>query len=942
VISFDYLSSTASADGIAAYLESKHAMEGVAGYYEARSAPSEWLGSGAARLNLSGPVATGDLATILSGKLPDGEDLSQRGNRGAQRRKGADFTISAPKSVSMVALMLGDDQLLLAHDMAVRAAVKYIESDMLFARIGKGGSIVERTSSLVAAAYRHEDARPVDGRSDADLHSHVVIANATQRRDGTWVALNLDFGKYNEKLYLLDAIYKAELAKQARALGYGIEATKDGFEIAGISRAQIEACSRRRAAIDGNLAEQGLDRDNAGALAKQRANKVTRAEKVQQGEINQRYQWRAEGRALGLDFRELHAARQVECEAEISSERSVESGAAHLAERKSVFSSAQLKREALMVGMGRVTLADIEGAIDRRVGGLIGDQDARQDEIFTTRAALEVEHQVLATAKAGRGQAEAFLPAREISAVLQDREARQGFLFSGGQRQAVEGTLLSTDRHLAIVGSAGSGKTASLAAIVEQARATGYEIIGAAPSKQAAKELRRAGCDQTMTLEKALLREPEDLVAKRLYILDEAGMVSSLDMDRLMQRADQEKARTLLVGDPRQLASVQAGSPFQQLIETESLEVARIDEVQRQIDPVLREITQRFARGDAVGAVAAATPFMAEVGSDEMAVTAAASYLKLSPRDRVNTLVLAGTTQMRGAVNSAIRTGLMELDEREGGIGREAVTIKSMTATDFTREQARHYKNYERGMIVQFRRDLKQNKKLAAERGSQWTIMGRDDEGLRLKHSDGRLMSWKPSDTGANTYLPGEIALAEGDQIVFRLNDKIVGVDNGQVGKVSSIDVKTGAVIVKMETGEDILLGRDRAYALDYAYCRTIHSAQGATVERAIVVGESGRVATAETAYVAASRETLGLEIITDNIARLSAAWTVWSERVAASSLLKASLDRPESQRVRAEIENAQAAGARQAESVAEKARELPKQEPDPAAKPSAGMTMGW
>jgi hypothetical protein len=451
-----------------------------------------------------------------------------------------------------------------------------------------------------------------------------------------------------------------------------------------------------------------------------------------------------------------------------------------------------------------------------------------------------------------------------------------------------------------------------------------------------------------MTLEKALLQEPEEPAAKRLYILDEAGMVSSLDMDRLMQRADREQARTLLVGDPRQLASVQAGSPFQQLIEMEALEVARIEEVQRQSDPALREIAQRFARGDAVGAVAAAAAFMAEVDSDDMAVTAAASYLRLSPRDRANTLVLAGTVRMRGAVNSAVRTGLMDLGEREGGVGREAVTITSMTAVDFTAEQARQYKNYERGMIVQFRRDLKRNKKLVAERGSQWTIKGRDDEGLRLQHSDGRVMSWRPSDRGANTYIPSEIALAKGDQVVFRLNDKTAGVDNGQAGKVSSIDVKTGAITVKTETGEEVRLAPNRAYALDYGYCRTIHSAQGATVERAIVVGESGRIATAETAYVAASRETLGLEIITDNIARLSAAWTVWSERIAASSLLTGNLERPETQQARAEIALAQAV-AREAEIVAEnaadaieKARAIPKLESEPAARPGPSPGMGW
>jgi hypothetical protein len=146
------------------------------------------------------------------------------------------------------------------------------------------------------------------------------------------------------------------------------------------------------------------------------------------------------------------------------------------------------------------------------------------------------------------------------------------------------------------------------------------------------------------------------------------------------------------------------------------------------------------------------------------------------------------------------------------------------------------------------------------------------------------------------------MALAAGDLVMFRVNDKLAGIDNGQLGRVSSIDVKTDAVIVKTE---------------------------------------SGRVATAETAYVAASRETLGLEIITDNIARLSAAWATWSERIAATSLRAVKLERPESQQARADIVRTQAA-ARQAEIAAAKARELPKLEPEPPLeRPSPGMSMG-
>ncbi|OYV87989.1 MAG: relaxase, partial [Acidiphilium sp. 21-68-69] len=125
-----------------------------------------------------------------------------------------------------------------------------------------------------------------------------------------------------------------------------------------------------------------------------------------------------------------------------------------------------------------------------------------------------------------------------------------------------------------------------------------------------------------------------------------------------------------------------------------------------------------------------------------------------------------------------------------------------------------------------------------------------------------------------------------GERIVFRENDRALGVNNGMGGMVTGLDRARGEALVRSDAGAEIRISMDRAQAIDHGYCRTIHSSQGATVERTIVVGEAGRVATAQTAYVAASRERSGLRIITDDRDKLSAAWSRWAERQTARSLL--------------------------------------------------------
>ncbi|KGS55571.1 conjugative relaxase domain protein [Burkholderia pseudomallei MSHR5613] len=196
-------------------------------YAEDGQAPSAWWGTGTTALGLSGPVDAAAFKALLDGELPDGTTMHNGGE--GPRRAGTDLTFSAPKSVSMQALIAGDQRLLAAHDTAVARVLAHIEEHLAACRVTVAGdTYTELTGSLAVVGFRHDLSRD----ADPQLHTHAVLLNLTQRSDGRWRALDAT-ALYAQQL-LLGALYRAELAREVQALGYAVRLSHpDGrFELA--------------------------------------------------------------------------------------------------------------------------------------------------------------------------------------------------------------------------------------------------------------------------------------------------------------------------------------------------------------------------------------------------------------------------------------------------------------------------------------------------------------------------------------------------------------------------------------------------------------------------------------------------------------------------------------------------------------------------------------
>ncbi|HAW1154929.1 TPA: type-F conjugative transfer system pilin acetylase TraX [Escherichia coli] len=194
-------------------------------YYVLGSMGERWAGRGAEQLGLQGSVDKDVFTRLLEGRLPDGADLSRMQDGSNRHRPGYDLTFSAPKSVSMMAMLGGDKRLIDAHNQAVDFAVRQVEALASTRVMTDGQSETVLTGNLVMALFNHDTSRD----QEPQLHTHAVVANVTQH-NGEWKTLSSDkVGKtgFIENVYAnqiaFGRLYREKLKEQVEALGYETE-----------------------------------------------------------------------------------------------------------------------------------------------------------------------------------------------------------------------------------------------------------------------------------------------------------------------------------------------------------------------------------------------------------------------------------------------------------------------------------------------------------------------------------------------------------------------------------------------------------------------------------------------------------------------------------------------------------------------------------------------
>ena len=575
----------------------RQVAQGRDDYYSGRGeAPGEWTGAGAERLGLSGQVGREQLSALLAGVDPGDPEL-RRELRDRRARPGKvaayDLTFSAPKSVSVL-FAAGDErlagELVGAHDAAVAGALGYLEDAAVRVRRGAGGRELECGGGVVAAAYRHRMSRALDPQ----LHTHVVAANLAEGPDGRWTGLwGTPLFRHAQTAGFL---YQAQLRAQVRErLGLEWGPVHKGMaELVDVEPDVLRAFSRRRQDIERAAGEEGglpltsIARGEAMALA-------TRERKTYGIET---HTWREEVQAraseLGLDQAAVDellargAARggRVEggavLDAEVLGDRLASAGG--LNERANAFAERDVLRafaEAHGQGAPVDRVRSDAGAFLARGDVLDVAAEPLGDARFTGVELVASERRLLASAVGRAGEDCGVVDDRTLERALAGADRPLG----EDQAAAVRAVARSGHGVDVIEALAGSGKTYTAGVLRQVYEDAGWAVVGVAPTGRAVRELVGEAGLHAATIDRTLmeLERFEGFAPRTLVVLDEAGMASTVQTERLLAQAQLAGAKVVAIGDPGQLCSVQAGGWMAGA--GERLGVHRLTAVRRQRDP---------------------------------------------------------------------------------------------------------------------------------------------------------------------------------------------------------------------------------------------------------------------------------------------------------------------------------------------------------------------
>jgi conjugative relaxase-like TrwC/TraI family protein len=859
----------------------------TANYYKQDGAvQGEWQGQLAARMGLTGTVTAEEFARLTEGRHPQTDEPMVKHReaqeyknadgsttKAVEHRAGWDATFSAPKSVSLTALVGGDERVREAHRAAVTAALTELER-YTQARIG-GNYPAETTGQFIAAKFEHDTARPVDGYAAPQLHTHAVIFNVTERADGSTRALQPQ--SFFESQNFATAVYQSALTHQLRNLGYEIEPGKSGApEIKGYSQAYLDASSPRSQQIKDHLERTG----HSGAEAAQIAAHATRDSKQilspeqvlaahkeiaesfgnQAATVVAEARERARNRLQNGESQSGEAGRET-----IKAREAVAYARSSNFEREAVVDERALMRDALRHGMGETTYAQIRTEFNsrRERGDFLRIEGRKYDSgrKFSTPETIAGERANVAHVMRGQGLVAPMMEEEQAAA----QAFRRGFLNSA-QRTVIAEVLTSTDRIHGLQGLAGTGKTTVLSSIREGAESAGYAVEGFAPTSRAAAQLREAGISAT-TLQSFLARGAQGQVAgdpanRHLYLLDESSLASTRQMRAFLDKI-QPQDRVLVIGDTRQHQGVDAGRPFEQMQEA-GMRTSRLDQIVRQKDPELLQAVEHLATGRTVEGVRllGQQGRITEVRDANDRILAIARDYVAKPD---NTIVVSPDNRSRQAINEAIRTelratGALAKDDREY---RTLTHRSDMTGAD--REWAARYRP---GDILRYTNGSKLE---GIERDSYAMVRSVDPRAntLTVDLENSSSLTYDPRRLrGVNVYRETTRQFATGDRLQFTAPNKELGVANRDLGTVVSLE--DGKIAVRLDGKEQRTVAFDpnQHPQFDHGYAVTSHSSQGLTAGRVIAnidTDAARSLINTRLAYVAISRASEDASIYTND-----------------------------------------------------------------------------
>jgi len=825
----------------------------------------QWQGQGAERLGLKegSVISKKDYDRLCENRRPnDGTKLTMRNKE--NRRVAYDFTFSVPKDVSVLAYTTGDRRIIDAFHESCRYTMREVEHDACVRNRKDGADDDRKSGNLVIAEFRHDTSRPVGANvPDPHLHAHYVVFNASfDPVEKKFKAVQ--FGELKGDGPYYQEIQINRFAHLMREMGYPLTASRNGFyRIEGLPGSLTDNFSKRSAQIEQEIARRGLAKGSK--LAKEVTLK-TRQHKIKclsKAELVREWKSAIAPKDWAVVEKVRAAATAPLPKEGITHDKAMENAVEHCFERRSVVRDTQVLQSALKIGRGEVDLHELKKELDYRE---YRRDLLREGREVTTPEMLQAERRYVEWAILGRNQHP------KLGVVLPLPS-----YFSKDQVNAVRAVLNSKDTVTGIIGDAGAGKTTIMPEIIRGIEAAGGSAHACAPSAGAKAVLHDKVTPRADTLQKLLAdTKLQEQVKGKVIIVDEAGFISSKQMRDLCQLAEKNDNRVILVGDPKQHTSVEAGDAFRAMMKYGQLQVCRLQEIQRQKDPVYKEAVRELAQGNVLKSFEhfeARGAVMEIKDHQTMLEKAADDYVQSTVAGKLCLAVTPVWSEIH-AFSDVVRDKLKEA----GQLGRDEKPLETVRSYNWTEIERQNMRNYGPGDAITFHKATN-----GFARHETVKVVERQKGHLLVERSSGEKAVFNPATKSFFDVGHAEkIGVAPGEKLLIRANFQESKLINGEIVEVKehlsdgSMELKDGRTIPATFK------------QFTYGYANTSHAAQGKTVDRGILIMGEKAIQAAELrqGYVSNSRFTESQAIYTTDLSAAKEAIGTEKERQLALDLV--------------------------------------------------------
>ena len=857
---------------------------------------SQWEGTGAKLMGLSGEVEPAVFEKLLHGQLPNGQQLGRKIGDKIAHRPGYDLTFSAPKSVSIMALVGGDERLIKAHQQAVTNTLKFVETFAAEARVKKGDEMqFVKTGNLTFATFLQFISRA----NDPQIHTHCPTLNVTQLPDGSFRALasQLHQSPGNPKGFweqiihyqrVLGGIYRNEFAHLVKTLGYEI-VVKDGlWELKGVDKSDLSTFSQRRAAIDKFMDERGLQGAKAASLATQ----ITRPPKtsVEPQALKARWQktLKTEATALIADTHAALKSPQLGDDAstdaatlarqQLLTKQAVDYAIAHLSETRSTFHQLEVMNTALY-GLDdfKVTSKQVAEELNARVksGELLPLATHDKAFMFTSKQVVAHNESLL--------QHITDLNAKTLETKAPTRTANHQNFLHLLQKDKAEfakalGDYITLDKHICGFEAHPSvDRLAFIQALSAVTTESDRKLLVLSQSKTHKAEVRALDCVSYIDTVAGFLHKLQNTQAVETLIpanetlvvaLPEAEKLGMGQFETLMRLASNHNLRLVSVYDPK-IVTAWGEKPCVNRLKDYGMHTHNL--MPKADKDLMGETIRAF--------LPKLTGTTLEVTNKHEGLKALTQhYLGLPPTEQQQTHLLVPSLNDKQIVERALHQSLVDN-------GAKQVVTDILIPKAMSEAQLGFHKNFHSRQMILFHQDFKS---LGVQKNEYLKVVAaRVDNTVILQKLTGETLKWR---LGQLAKTPDKVSVYEVTQKSFAVGERIEFLKSHPALKIASgskwqiTDIKGSQwVVSQIDTPSrhphspeipqtHTLDVKDFACAhIDYAYAKSVNQSNTHGMHHAIAyVPSRARMLNQAQLYRLLAGVTGELKLITDNKALLT------------------------------------------------------------------------